>query len=389
MNLAAVTGTLVVRYSSGSMLLTGAMPIEVRDRHHALVRVVTGPETRLALSPGLYSVTAILENGERDTRVVDVQSGRAESIEFAVSAGEVYLERAIARGAPLRRLVDAAAASRGSATATAPGSAFEIGAGAAAGTSTATASGVALLPPGQRDAYAIDATTWLAASSPGLELTREGDGVVEIAHHAEADEVAWIEVLRGGELIWLALPLSRHSDEARRCTLRFGAGGAPRIELPAARRVTRALHGMIESGKLGPAIELADHSAALLASKYQDPIGAAYGGLMLQRFGALDRHADWVENLARDFAWLPDGQILLAAVLARRDPARGLAALLDATRTPCTVFSDAFSLALSLLRRWPGDDGRCEARLAELAPATARYDFSSPYATLRGAPGGR
>ena len=354
----AATGTLVVRYSSGSMLLTDAMPIEIRDHHHALVRVVTGPETRVALTPGLYSVTAILENGERDTRVVDVQLGRTESIEFAVPADEVYLQRPIAGRVALRGLVEVGPI---------PGTAAR----------------------GQRDAFAIDATTLLAASSPGLELAREGDGVVEVGLRAELDAVAWITVLRGDELTWLALPISRHGPETRGCTLRFDASGrAPRIELPPARRVTRALHGMIESGKLGPAIELADHSAALLASKYQDPIGAAYGGLMLQRFGALDRHAAWVENLARDFAWLPDARILLASVLAKRDPARGLAALLDATREPRTVFSDALSLALSLLRRWPGDDGRCEARLAELAPAVARCDFSSPYSTLRAAPGG-
>ncbi len=240
------------------------------------------------------------------------------------------------------------------------------------------------------DAGAIDATTLLAASSPGLELAREGDGVVEVDLRAELDALAWIAVLRGGELTWLALPISRHGPETRGCTLHFDARHrAPRIELPPARRVTNALRGMIDSGKLGAAIELADRSTELLAYKYSDPIAAAYGGLMLQRFGALDRHAAWIENLARDFAWLPDGRILLAAVLARREPARGREVLLDVTRSPFTVFSDAFSLAVSLLRRWPGDDGRCEARLAELAPAIARCDFGATYSTLRAVLGGR
>jgi hypothetical protein len=155
------------------------------------------------------------------------------------------------------------------------------------------------------------------------------------------------------------------------------------------RRVTRARVGMFEGGHVKVALELAKEGAELLASKYQDPTSAAYGGLMLYRYGRLRDQADWVENLARDFEWLPDGRVLLSAMLAQsvnlRDQERGLETLLDVTKQPLMVFSEAFSLALKLLRRWPGNpwEAKRDERLETLAPFAARYDYESQLSTLR------
>jgi hypothetical protein len=110
---------------------------------------------------------------------------------------------------------------------------------------------------------------------------------------------------------------------------------------------------------------------------------------MLYRFGALDAYAAWVENLAHAFAWLVDGRILLAAVLARsssqaeRD--RGFDVLLRAVEQPWTVFSEAFSLALSLLRRWPEESMRPRAResLAALGDMAGRFEFDATFSTMR------
>jgi hypothetical protein len=102
----------------------------------------------------------------------------------------------------------------------------------------------------------------------------------------------------------------------------------------------------------------------------------------LHRFGRLHEKQDWVENLSRDFDWLPDGRILCAALLQRDDDAserdRGLDLLLNATeRRP--LYTDGLSLGLELLRRWPGEERSAERRerLERLAEYSAAADWES------------
>jgi hypothetical protein len=98
--------------------------------------------------------------------------------------------------------------------------------------------------------------------------------------------------------------------------------------------------------------------------------------------GRTGEHPQWLANLARDFPWLPDGRILLAALLMKEaEPARrqpGLDALLSAT-TQRPMYTDGLSLAMELLRRWPDDESlpaRTE-RLTELAKYSAYADWDS------------
>jgi hypothetical protein len=122
-------------------------------------------------------------------------------------------------------------------------------------------------------------------------------------------------------------------------------------------------------------------AADLLFHKYRDPPAAALGALTLHRLGHLEDRRQWIQNLAHGFTWLPDGSLLLAALL-KDDPdqgerRRGLDVLLDATgRRP--LYTDGLSLALELLRRWPATEGKEERyqRIDELASyaATAMWD---------------
>lgn len=160
----------------------------------------------------------------------------------------------------------------------------------------------------------------------------------------------------------IVLPLSVGSEETSQCTLAVHKDGRRRrlsVILNPRRTVLTALRGLVESGKLGPGLDLAQQATELLEEKYLDPVGAAYGALILHRFGVLGERLSWVENLARDFAWMPDGRILLAALLMEKDQterSRGLIHLLDATRGTLPIFSGAISLAQSLCRRWPRSD---------------------------------
>jgi len=132
---------------------------------------------------------------------------------------------------------------------------------------------------------------------------------------------------------------------------------------------------------------LLDQASRLLADKYEDPAAATLGGLTLHRLGHLTERADWVENLARDFPWLPDGQVLLAALLlehADRDELnRGLQLLLAASqRRP--MYTDGISLMMELLRRWPdeGSEPSRRARLQGLAGTTKDLDWNAVSLTV-------
>jgi hypothetical protein len=142
------------------------------------------------------------------------------------------------------------------------------------------------------------------------------------------------------------------------------------------RTVGNALQNMLGTGHFGQAAAMADKAIELFRSKYEDPTAAALGALVLQRAGRLDRFRSWVENLARDFPWLPDGKVLLAAQLvgtrSERERARALVAQASTQRI---LYTESYSILLGLLRRWPDMEERSAlgaeaARLGKRAPDT-------------------
>lgn len=153
------------------------------------------------------------------------------------------------------------------------------------------------------------------------------------------------------------------------------AGFSPRREI-AATLEGRLLHNT-EASEPG----LLEEATHLLKGKYRDPTAAALGGLVLHRLGGLRSSTGWLENLSRDFPWLPDGRILLAGVLSesreKSDNQRALKLLLEASRHR-PLFTDALALALDILTRWPGKvtPARRTASGA-LSALAARADWSS------------
>jgi len=123
--------------------------------------------------------------------------------------------------------------------------------------------------------------------------------------------------------------------------------------------VANALQNMMASGYVLDAAGVADQAVELLGAKYQDPTGAALGGLILLKTGRLARWTSWIENLARDFGWIADGKVLLASLLAKEDDERGraLELAMEASQQRL-LFSESFSLLLDLLRRWSKGEER-------------------------------
>ena len=187
---------------------------------------------------------------------------------------------------------------------------------------------------------------------------------VPTAQFSSSDDHDWV----------ISLPLNPQGpeEELREACVTFeritGRPTRPVVRFSKHRRVSRMLDGVLRHRTVAAA-GLLDEAAGLLLYKYDDPPGAALGGLTLFRFGRLRVQQGWIENLARDFPWLPDGQILCAAMLMddddRAERARGLKLLLGAT-TQRPLYTDGLSLASDLLRRWP-DEMSSEARTQRLA----------------------
>lgn len=360
------TGTLEIEVSSSSMFLSSALPIEIRDGRHVLIHTFRGRQ-QASLAPGLYTVTAVLDDGSRESRVTTITAGRKTRVEFDPPVGRWFTEQDISGNtiSPMSQF-------------------FDVGYRGP----MVPLSDEVMDQPLRRSSEIVDGIHLLAVPHQiRVDNLGRGQLAIELMSHT----LAWIALRSGPHVVLQTLPLdAKSSPECRRCLVQIDRQMGVRVELPRERRVTNALRGMLEAGNVSDAIELAQRGVELLAAKYSDPIAAAYGGLLLERFGQLTKHAAWLENLSRDFPWIGDGRVLLAAVLSRSDSEsereRGWELLLAVTRSPRTMFfSDGFSLLLALLRRWPDRSKRelCDQVLDGLATMIASFDFDATYSKMR------
>jgi hypothetical protein len=317
------TGTLSVNVRGDSVFLGSVIPIEVRDSHMQLVQQGI-PGRNLDLAEGIYEVSAILEDGRRHHKLVQVRRGALTRIEFSTLPG-----------ASPERL-----------------------------------SSVATPAPAMGDDTALIDVT-------GARHAGGGPDFWLFECQGKPDSVPTARFRLGGREARLSLPLSAEVYPANICRVRAQktkTGVRADAWIAPERTVANGLQNMLASGFLLQAAKIAEDAVGLLQSKYSDPTGAALGALILHKTGRLERYSDWVENLARSFDWMPDGKVLLASLLFNRQDARDRAldlALRAARQT--MLYSESFSLLLDLLRRWPGDaekTGRAEGvrRLALQAP---------------------
>lgn len=333
------TGVLAVRVEHGSSFLGAGVPIEVRDARQRVVGTGAG-SWRQVLPAGLYSVESVSAEGRRLHEVVQVGPGETSEVVLGGSVDQ-------------------------------PGGTTPPG----------------LRPPSlaRPAAHGVRLLGWeLCTVLPDAEGQPDAGGWLFLpVPEPPRPPTARFGV---GDQEWLlSLPLNPTTADPALSACRVqavAAGPRTRLELTFApgRRVTSFVDGLRRSRSFAKAGPLIAEATDLLLGKYADPAGATLGGLTLQRLGALSPLRGWAENLARGFGWIPDAGVLLAVVLLEDgvERGRGLDLLLAAARQR-PMFTDGLSLALDLLRRWPGgpDDRPGERRdaLEYLADLSAWADW--------------
>lgn len=344
------TGVLEVSVEYGSMFLGSTVPIEVRDAGQRVVGTGAG-SWRHSLPPGLYSVETLNATGARLREIVQVLPG--ETSEVVLGAAPEPPSTGATRGA-----VPPAPLPPWLARPTASGSAAEP---------PPQAGGVQLLEV-THCTLQPDAAGWVCLPVPNPPQ-------VPTARFRVGDE-DWL----------LSLPLNPTAPDPALSSCRVDileAGPRTRLQVcfSPQRRVTSFVDGLRRSRSFEKAGPLVAEASDLLLGKYQDPAGAALGGLTLQRLGALSGLRGWTENLAHSFGWIPDAGILLASILVEDESecSRGLDLLLTASRHR-PMYTDGLSLAVDLLRRWSAEadkPGERKAAMERLADLSAWADWDS------------
>ena len=236
-----------------------------------------------------------------------------------------------------------------------------------------------------------DAPTSEAAASVtfveahGAKLVRETRTLRIFECEPSLTEVATATFAFGNHRLVTSLPISpAGGSPAGSCAVRIeGAGRRIRARawITPERTIANALQNMLASDYLLQAADAASSAITLLREKYDDPTGAALGALLLYKTGKLEQFESWVGNLARDFPWLPDGNIVLARSQADRGrpPIETLDKCLHAA-TQRPLYAECHAMLMDLLRRWPGGS-RSEPgpKAEERAQAVARLSAVAPF----------
>lgn len=206
-----------------------------------------------------------------------------------------------------------------------------------------------------------------------------------LRHSQTMERVPVATILREGNVVHTSLPISagdhRHSVTCH-IARRPQPSQAIAINISQSRSIASAMERMAEAGQFESAARLANKALETLLVTFIDPTGAALAALILYKTDRLNEKIDLLYSLVRRFSWLPDGKILLASQLVRfpgqRDEALKLACQASEQRI---LFTETFSVLIDLLRYWPDDSNgkvRKEAlsRLSKIAPFV---DWSSTY----------
>lgn len=344
------TGQVFVSLAPNSQYLGSSLPVEVRDSSLRLVHQRSGTGS-IDLPEGLYEVSTVLGDGQRHSAFVDVKGGETKPVEF----GEA---EAATIGGPLE------------------GAAIET---------------PDLVRPMAQTSLRPTYTTASAAAPEESESTGKPNlGLIEVTGASvietkrtkitfqcdpSIDAVPTATVRIGDYRQRVSLPVS---PQAGSCVVKVeptSVGFHVQAWISADRREANGLQNLLSTGYVLEAAGLAHAAIELLRGKYVDPAGAALGALVLQKAGQLDQWESWVENLAHDFPWLPDGKVFLLQLRAARGErgADDLELLLKASAQR-VMYAETGSILIDLLRHWPAGRGSEDAvraavdRLARDAP---------------------
>lgn len=323
-------GTLNVRLDIDSWFLKGNLPVEIRDGRLTLIERATGDTTR-ELPEGLYRISAMLDDGSMHEQIAQVRAGASTDVVFQ-QVGETET-RGSAAGHDIELPTDG-----------------------------------------------LESLTLQLEHVEGAHVHSRGAERWTFDPDPDPKAIPFARFSLPDRIVEVSLPINPLSGPPLSlCSVRYDEPGLA-VELAPERTVASTVFGLIRSKEVLRGLEIVTQTTSLLRDKYRDPVGAALGGLLLQRLGHLEERANWVDNLAQDFAWLPDGRILKSALDGNSEDGAIRRAALDAVLAVSTerpLFTDAFSLLLQTLRRWPDGDRHDERRqaLARLAPDTAKVDW--------------
>lgn len=397
-----VPGTLRVAVGTESMQFNRTVPVEIRDENMVLVRrIESGSE--VALPPGLYQVSTVLQDGAEYRQIANVEAGATCEVTLESSTARAASAAAPERASIAKRMRPAipaavvpppiAAASPSPPTASAP---EPVGAlppimakpplsGATpVDTEPLSAGGIVgramrILRRAVRPASPVTASLPKAGASPpppppspapppspvspepqlhslrGAQNLRElPDGWFLKGEHGLRSAIPTASIGIGDATWCISLPVNVGEGD---CTVQVAPGNT-RVPVTAwispDRTMAAALQNMLLNGEYEALAPVADQAIELLRSKYQDPTGAALGAVILHKVGKLSTYVPWLENMARDFPWIPDGDVLLASMLVQEHRDLDRALQLAVSAAPRRVLlSETYSILLDMLRRWP------------------------------------
>ncbi|HEY3558896.1 MAG TPA: hypothetical protein VGL05_15600 [Kribbella sp.] len=333
-------GQLNVTVSSPSQfLLSGSLPYVVRDARHTVVHQGTTGDAPADLLEGLYSVAVVTPRGERSLQLVQIRP--AETTELVFGTDEVT------PSPPGQMSVES------------PPGEWQ-GSPRPHPTTPNNVEPVDAEPPLPGSAISGWATPAVLISTANCQMVVEDARGWRFAAVGNLEDVPTAVFRIAGSYHEMSLPLIPYSEH-RGCRIDVVWDREKpklRMSFDPQRPVAGLVDGLLRHNEALAGHALLEDATYILAEKYEDPSGAALGGLTLHRFGLLTYRQSWMENLARDFPWLPDGSILLAAILENDENEgerhRGLELLLSAARRR-PIYTDGLSLAIELLRRWPDE----------------------------------
>lgn len=352
-------GKLEVKVESQSMHFGYSVPVEIRDSNMRLVEQSTRAR-QFNLSPGLYQVSAVLEDGREHRELVEIKKD---------ATAKIQLSAAEPPSPPTQQQQ--------------PAGEMPLAVGPQTGGLAISSYNVeprytqrADSPP-QQNMSSQSARESKLVGVTGAKLLRETPGQWIFGSAGPIDAVPSATVRVANRETTISLPTSPQSSDDT-CAVRVDyKEHSSRVTawITPERIVANALMNMLASRQVRSAVQMAEEATELLRQKYSDPTGAALGALILHKVGRLERLESWVRNLAQDFPWLADGKILVASINFERrsnmDEVRALA--IDASkRRP--LFTDCYAILLDVLRRWPRD-GDGEWRRQALEALTVHSPF--------------
>jgi len=403
-------GTLKVRIDSDSHYFKSNIPVRIRNSRMKVLKLPR-EQREFKLSPGVYQVSAVLEDGQEHKQVVRIKEGEVANVEMGANNEKASIKahrrstkrmRVQSKAPRYTKTIERLAAHDDlpmSSGAEAPIPGKEIDPQEPHTNSPephsnspepSTNGHESSRPHSTGDKPSKTKSALLALSGAFRVDGRENPWMLNCESNVEQVPTATVEISSnaGSQRYTISLPTSPHdTPDYNSCVVviekRFSKL-FPAAWISPSRTVANALQNMLAANQLHTAKDFADNATELLRSKYQDPTGATLGALVMHKFGILEEKQSWLENLARDFRWIPDAKILLASTMVhsvdqtRETHSRAFKIAIEASQQRI-LYTECYSILLDLLRRWPDkrDNLARKKAIAHLAKQSPYIDWNS------------